>query len=348
MGVHIFESSHEDLIHDVSYDFYGKRLATCSSDQRVKVWECNQDNKWELVDSWRAHDCSVLKVSWAHPEFGQILATCSFDRTIRIWEEQVHEAKNSGKRWPEKATLRDGNSSVQDVEFAPNCWGLKFASCTADGMLRIYEALEVNNLAQWTLVEEIGITGHNTKEDSTQKWQPHETLEGHTDPVHDVSWAPNMGRWVEVVVANVSTTVEYLQEHAKTTRAAVQVVLGKSEETLQIVMGCSNINWARRVECNQCKTPKPGSETTMGSREGRGGGFMERDEVVEYRKSRDAEKDDEYDEFGRKRKKNKDVDSYNGGSKDSRVSYRGKTSGSNKQDPSGDIEDEDEGDDDDR
>ncbi|CAG8554847.1 748_t:CDS:2 [Dentiscutata heterogama] len=76
---------------------------------------------------------------------------------------------------------------------------------------------------------------------------------------------------------------------------------------------CSNINWARRAECNQCKTPKPGLETTMGSREGRGGGFMERDEVVEYKKSRDAEKDEEWDEFGRKRKKNRDSGIYNNG-----------------------------------
>ena len=29
---------HKDLIHDVSYDFYGKRMATCSSDQSVKVY----------------------------------------------------------------------------------------------------------------------------------------------------------------------------------------------------------------------------------------------------------------------------------------------------------------------
>ena len=28
---------HKDLIHDVSYDFHGKRMATCSSDQIVKV-----------------------------------------------------------------------------------------------------------------------------------------------------------------------------------------------------------------------------------------------------------------------------------------------------------------------
>lgn len=30
-------TDHKDLIHDVSYDFYGRRMATCSSDQSVKV-----------------------------------------------------------------------------------------------------------------------------------------------------------------------------------------------------------------------------------------------------------------------------------------------------------------------
>lgn len=31
-------ADHKDLIHDVAYDFYGERLATCSSDQTVKVF----------------------------------------------------------------------------------------------------------------------------------------------------------------------------------------------------------------------------------------------------------------------------------------------------------------------
>ena len=31
--------AHKDLIHDVAYDFHGKRMATCSSDQCVKVTE---------------------------------------------------------------------------------------------------------------------------------------------------------------------------------------------------------------------------------------------------------------------------------------------------------------------
>lgn len=30
-------ADHKDLIHDVSFDFHGRRMATCSSDQSVKV-----------------------------------------------------------------------------------------------------------------------------------------------------------------------------------------------------------------------------------------------------------------------------------------------------------------------
>ncbi len=31
------DTQHGDYIHDVQYDYYGKRLVTCSSDGRAKV-----------------------------------------------------------------------------------------------------------------------------------------------------------------------------------------------------------------------------------------------------------------------------------------------------------------------
>lgn len=34
---HSINAEHKDLIHDIAYDFYGQRMATCSSDQYVKV-----------------------------------------------------------------------------------------------------------------------------------------------------------------------------------------------------------------------------------------------------------------------------------------------------------------------
>lgn len=100
-------AEHKDLIHDVAYDFYGRRMATCSSDQSVKVksssqvlvqliesiesssqvFDLDENDEWRCTADWKTHAGSVWKVNWAHPEFGQILATCSFDRTAAIWEE---------------------------------------------------------------------------------------------------------------------------------------------------------------------------------------------------------------------------------------------------------------------
>lgn len=111
---HTINAQHKDLIHDVAYNYYGDRMATCSSDQFVKVcqwsmvnecfsrgvtvfqcwclvlyqiWDQDEHGNWNLSAAWKAHSGSVWKVTWAHPEYGQVLATCSFDRTASIWEE---------------------------------------------------------------------------------------------------------------------------------------------------------------------------------------------------------------------------------------------------------------------
>ncbi|XP_072943042.1 nucleoporin SEH1 isoform X2 [Epargyreus clarus] len=155
----IIIADHKDLIHDVAYDFYGERMATCSSDQYVKVWDTDGKGGWRLTGSWKAHHGSVWKVTWAHPEFGQVLATCSFDRTAAIWEE-VGDTTASGsekglRTWVKRSNLVDSRTSVTDVKFGPKHLGLLLVTCSADGIIRIYEAPDVMNLAQWTLQHEI-------------------------------------------------------------------------------------------------------------------------------------------------------------------------------------------------
>jgi len=229
------ETEHKDLIHDVAYDHYGRRMATCSSDQSIKVWDIAEDGSSKQVAHWKAHSGSVWRVTWAHPEFGQVLATCSFDRTATIWEEVSSagdsdhggSSSESSSSWVKRTSLVDSRTSVTDVKFAPKHLGLQLATCSSDGMVRIYEAPDVMNLCQWTPQLEINskmscsclawnpsrahlsmiavgsddpsASGSSKVQiyefnESSRKWLKVEAIAGATDPVHDLSFAPNFGR----------------------------------------------------------------------------------------------------------------------------------------------------------
>ncbi|KAJ0000070.1 hypothetical protein NQD34_011912 [Periophthalmus magnuspinnatus] len=227
-------ADHKDLIHDVSYDFHGRRMATCSSDQSVKVWDKSENGEWHCTASWKTHSGSVWRVTWAHPEFGQVLASCSFDRTAAVWEEIVGESNDKQRgqsHWIKRTTLVDSRTSVTDVKFAPKHMGLMLTTCSADGVVRIYEAPDVMNLSQWSLQHEIscklscsciswnppahppmfavGSDDSNVAyggkvqiyeyNENTRKYAKAETLMTVTDAVHDIAFAPNLGRSFHVL-----------------------------------------------------------------------------------------------------------------------------------------------------
>lgn len=60
---------------------------------------------------------------------------------------------------------------------------------------------------------------------------------------------------------------------------------------------CANVNWARRHSCNLCNAPR---FCEVEERTGYGGGYNDRG-IVEYKDR--SESDDEFDEFGRRKKK---------------------------------------------
>jgi nucleoporin SEH1 len=214
-------SEHHDFIHDIAYDWYGQRLATCSSDQKIKVWDRNPSSKqWECTAEIKAHSGSVNKLSWAHPEFGQILASCSADRVIHIYEEQI-DGKSGARSWKKQGRLVDSRDAVVDLQFSPRHHGLKLATASLDGRVRIYESTDVMNLSVWPLVEEFEAAKANIFclcwnpspfdvpqlvigaenivklwefQAKSNRWVQVSALEGHNENVHDVAWAPNVGR----------------------------------------------------------------------------------------------------------------------------------------------------------
>lgn len=190
---------------------------------------------WTVSASWKAHSGSVWRLSWAHPEFGTVLATCSFDRTVSVWEETVSEKPTPTmtpvKRWVRRTNLVDSRTSVTDCKFGPKSQGLVLATCSADGIIRIYEAPDIMNLSQWTLsydvackmplscltwnqsmyrlhspmiaagsdeVQAIGSSSPRVflfeySSSGNGKWAKTESINV-ADPVHDIAFAPNVGR----------------------------------------------------------------------------------------------------------------------------------------------------------
>jgi nucleoporin SEH1 len=218
-------------------------MATCSSDQQVKVWDQNEQGVWSVTASWKAHSGSIWRLSWAHPEFGQVLATCSFDRTASVWEETIGEksspAQTPTKRWLRKTNLVDSRTSVTDVKFAPKNQGLVLATSSADGVIRIYEAPDIMNLSQWTLQHEIACkvplsclswnqsmfrlhppmiaAGSDDSQpngnklfifefsENSRRWSKTDIKHTITDPIHDLEFAPNVGRSVHILAVATSS-----------------------------------------------------------------------------------------------------------------------------------------------
>jgi protein transport protein SEC13 len=72
------DTQHEDMIHDSQFDYYAKRLATCSSDRSIKIFDAAGD-RFRNSATLTGHEGPVWQVAWAHPKFGTLLASCSYD-----------------------------------------------------------------------------------------------------------------------------------------------------------------------------------------------------------------------------------------------------------------------------
>lgn len=218
-GVSQFETGHQDTVHDAQFDYYGKLVATCSSDRLVKVFSVNGKSVTHSADLV-GHQGPVWQISWSHPKNGAYLASCGFDGTILIW----HNATNDSIHWQQVHQITsEGSSSVNSVAWAPYEMqgGNKLvAGACADGSILIAE----QDQQQWVTsviphAHAIGATGVSwapvlgqavvkrcatcgcdgmikvwVYDHTSQSWvQEGGSLAGHQDWVRSVAWAPAAG-----------------------------------------------------------------------------------------------------------------------------------------------------------
>ncbi len=209
-------NAHEDLIHDAVLDYYGKRLATCSSDKTIKIFAIENDQH-RLQETLQGHEGPVWQVGWAHPKFGVILASCSYDGRVLVWKEE-------NGQWSIITEHRVHSASVNSLSWAPAEYGAILLCTSSDGTASVIEFLADGSTKQFTFeAHSIGVNtgtwapcvgdGKNFEErrivtggcDNLVKiWKFNadgsnvvleEVLTGHTDWVRDVAWSPsNLGK----------------------------------------------------------------------------------------------------------------------------------------------------------
>lgn len=130
-----FTTNHTDMVHDSQLDYYGRRLATCSSDRTIKVFDVGEDLQQQTGEII-AHEGPVWQIGWAHPQFGVLLASCGYDRRVNI-----HKEVQLGT-WVKIYTYEGHGASVNGIAWAPHEFGLQLAACSSDGSISVHSHRE--------------------------------------------------------------------------------------------------------------------------------------------------------------------------------------------------------------
>lgn len=126
------DSLHDDMIHDCQFDYYSKRLATCSSDRKIKIFDVNGEI-YHCSATLQPHEGPVWQVAWAHPKFGVLLASCSYDGSVIIHKE------NAQKAWNIVFQAKYPEVSINSISWAPHELGLILACASSDGQVHIIQ-----------------------------------------------------------------------------------------------------------------------------------------------------------------------------------------------------------------
>ncbi|CAL5325765.1 unnamed protein product [Camellia sinensis] len=217
------ETGHNDTVHDVSMDYYGKRVATGSSDTTIKIIGVSNNSTSQHLATLTGHQGPVWQVAWAHPKFGSILASCSYDGRVIIWKE------GNQNEWTQAHVFTEHKSSVNSIAWAPHELGLCLACGSSDGNISVFTArsdggwdttridqahpLGVTSVSWAPSMAPGALVGSGILDpvqklasggcDNTVKvWKLYNgnwkmdcfpALQMHADWVRDVAWAPNLG-----------------------------------------------------------------------------------------------------------------------------------------------------------
>lgn len=181
------DTEHNDMIHDIQLDYYGKRLVTCSADQTFRVYDVTNATASAPPSTAAANNdfytlthvvllpeselAPIYRIAWAHPKYGSVLAVACQDGKVYIYREELLTSGSGQTQWHQKHVHSFHQSAILCIAWAPYEYGLCLASASADGKVSFLTRIREG----WVVSSSINNTEDGTACTSVS-WAPYNSL----------------------------------------------------------------------------------------------------------------------------------------------------------------------------
>ncbi|MBV8884844.1 MAG: WD40 repeat domain-containing protein, partial [Chroococcidiopsidaceae cyanobacterium CP_BM_RX_35] len=192
-------SGHRTWIYSLAWSPDGTRLASCSGDCTVKLWNPITGH---CLKTLQGHQEPIWSVSWSSD--GNAIASGSLDQMVRLWNPQTGQCRH---------TLKGYRNAIRTVVWSPD--GKFLASPSTDSTVRIWQVETGQCLktltghhgwvlsADWNPMprsaldspDAAGLIASSGRDSTIKIWdvqtgQCLRTLSGHQSWVWSVTWSP--------------------------------------------------------------------------------------------------------------------------------------------------------------